>query len=80
MKLIVKKENKNKIEIKKINKPKLIKQITNKSYDQNRPIKTNLTKQSTTEFMKLMLNSSNSNFSNFQISFNKSFNNLKKFK
>ena len=80
LKLIVNKENKNKIEIKKINKPKLIKQITNKSYDQNRRIKTNLTKQSTTEFMKLMLNSSNSNFSNFQISFNKSFNNLKKFK
>ena len=80
LKLIVKKENKNKIKIKKINKPKLIKQITNKSYDQNRRIKTNLTKQSTTEFMKLMLNSSNSNFSNFQISFNKSFNNLKKFK
>ena len=71
---------KNKIEIKKINKPKLIKHITNKSYDKNGRIKTNLTKQSTTEFMKLMLNSSNSNFSNFQTSFNKSFNNLKKFK
>ena len=71
---------KNKIEIKKINKPKLIKYITNKSYDKNGRIKTNLTKQSTTEFMKLMLNSSNSNFSNFQTSFNKSFNNLKKFK
>ena len=74
-------KNKNKNEIKKIIKPKLIKQITNnKSYDKNRRIKTNLTKQSTTEFMKLMLNSSNSNFSNFQVSFNKSFNNLKKFK
>ena len=71
---------KNKIEIKKINKPKLIKHITNKSYDKNGRIKTNLTKKSTTEFMKLMLNSSNSNFSNFQTSFNKSFNNLKKFK
>ena len=71
---------KNKIEIKKINKPKLIKHIKNKSYDKNGRIKTNLTKQSTTEFMKLMLNSSNSNFSNFQTSFNKSFNNLKKFK
>ena len=86
LKLIVKnidKDNnkiKNKIEIKKINKPKLIKHITNKSYDKNGRIKTNLTKQSTTEFMKLMLNSSNSNFSNFQTSFNKSFNNLKKFK
>ena len=71
---------KNKIEIKKINKPKLIKHITNKSYDKNGRIKTNLTKKSTNEFMKLMLNSSNSNFSNFQTSFNKSFNNLKKFK
>ena len=86
LKLIVKnidKDNnkiKNKIEIKKINKPKLIKHITNKSYDKNGRIKTNLTKKSTTEFMKLMLNSSNSNFSNFQTSFNKSFNNLKKFK
>ena len=87
LKIIVKnieKENKNKsknkIEIKKINKPKLIKQITNKTCDKNQRIKTNLTKQSTTEFMKLMLNSSNSNFSNFQTSFNKSFNNLKKFK
>ena len=76
----VKNKAKNKIEIKKINKPKLIKHITNKSYDKNGRIKTNLTKQSTTEFMKLMLNSSNSNFSNFQTSFNKSFNNLKKFK
>ena len=74
------KQKENKINIKKINTPKLIKKITNKNFNRNNKIKTNLTKKSTSEFMRFVLNSSNSIFSNFNNSFNKSFNNLKKFK
>ena len=70
----------NKINIRKVNTPKLIKKITNKSFNRNNKIKTNYTKKSTSEFMKIILNSSNSIISNFHNTFNKSFNNLKKFK
>ena len=71
----------NKINFRRINTPKLIKTITNKSFNRNNnKIKTNYTKKSTSEFMKIILNSSNSIISNFHKSFNKSFNNLKKFK
>ena len=78
---IPKKEPQNKINIKKVNTPKLIKKIvTNKSFNRNNKIRTNLTKKSNSDFMKLVLNSSNNIFSNFHNSFNKSFNNLKKLK
>ena len=74
-----KKEIENNISMKKMNKPKLIKKITNKSFNKTGKIKMNLTKQSSSDFMKFVLNTNNSTFSNFYNSFNKSFNNLKKF-
>ena len=78
----IKKDNEiqKKIDIKRINKPKLIKKITTKSFNRNNKIKTNEIKKSSTDFMKLVLNNSNSISSKFQNSFNKSFNNLKKYK